>query len=450
MPGDVEKTICPECEEEYQALGVHWARSKVCDHAVPGVRDEAVLDGLMFIGGALNNRQRQDANCSVSIVHHDRDVLNWIADELGVLVASISEFDKAGSVEHHGQPPNQSLYDLRTRSLPALNKYYGWYDRDDNRTVPENVRVRPPLLKTACLLAGRPMDDRPGMYLSLRRTSPSPVTVHRVFGGYGPRIIRNSDGGYVLRIQNTTDLCNDLAPWPAFARDRFDAARYDEGRIVCPQCGGRFRERTHLCEYVQDGKVVRDADASPGGSREIVEVEGMRARVRTSDEELERYVSWTARDCTTALLDEYESAGRFPTNGEYAQEQEGREDLPSLSTLYARFGDRDGWLAAMHSHPAEASILAADEDPPESTLEKERRLYEYYGDRLPDKEQADVKAVIVDGESVPEQAADRSISRKVAYKNVRRGRKRLREAAKEDGIQWAPSLEDSEFPLPGP
>jgi len=447
MSDDTKKATCPDCDEEYSHLGIHWARSKDCDYPVPALSDEAVLDGLMFVGGSLNNRLRPDANCYLSTVHHDQDVLDWIADELDVLVSSITEFDKTESIDYHGRRPDRPLWELRTRSLPALDKYYGWYDREDNRTVPEDVQVRPLLLKTACLLAARPMDDRPGMYLSLRRTSPPPVTVHRVFGGYGPRIIRSGDGGYVVRIQNATDLCNDLAPWPHFARDRFDADRYDEGLVVCPRCGGRSRRRTHLCEYVEDGEVVREEDASPGGSRETVEVEGMRARVRTSDEELVRYVSWTAEDCITALLDEYESAGRFPTNPTYVREQEGNEDLPSISTLYARFGDRDGWLAEMRSYPSDPSILEAGEEPPKTVLEQERHLYEYYGDRLPEKEQADVKAVIVDGETVPERASERGISRKVAYKNVRRGRERLREIAEDDGIEWAPRVDD-DHPLP--
>lgn len=402
----------------------------------------------MVVGGALNNRRRPDANCYVSTVHHDRAVLEWIADKLGVLVASITEFDQTGSIDYHGRRPDRPLWELRTRSLPALDKYYVWYDRDDTRTVPKDVQVRPLLLKTACLLAARPMDDRPGMYLSLRRTSPPPVSVHRVFGGYGPRIIRNSDGGYVVRIQNATDLCNDLAPWPPFARDRFDADRHDEGRVVCPRCGGRFRTRPHLCAYVKDGDVVRDEDASPGGRREVVEVEGMRARVRSdNDEDLVRYVSWTAEDCITALIDEYGSAGRFPTNPEYGREQEGREDIPSISTLYARFGDRDGWLAEMRSHPSEPSLLGDNEEPPETILEQERHLYDYYGERLPEKEREDVKAVLMDGQSVPERATDRGISRQVAYKNVRRGRERLREFAERDGIEWAAPT-TAEFPLP--
>ena len=148
MPDDTETETCPDCEEDYSHLGIHWARSKDCGYPVPALNDEAVLDGLLFVGGSLNMRHR-DANCYVSTVHHDREVLEWIADELGVLVASITEFDKAESIDYHGRRPDGPLWELRTRSLPALDKYRGWYDREDNRTVPQDVQVRPLLLKTA-------------------------------------------------------------------------------------------------------------------------------------------------------------------------------------------------------------------------------------------------------------------------------------------------------------
>lgn len=349
MGDEIDQTICPDCDEPYEKLGLHWAASKDCTYPVLTPSEEAILDGLLFVGGTLNNRHR-DANCYVSIVHHDRAALEWIAEQLGVIAASITQFDQAGSIDYYGDAPNQSLWEFRTRSLPTLSTYVTWYDPVDKRTVPDDVQVRPLMLTTACLLAARPMDDRPGLYLSLRRTSPPPVTVHRVFGGYGPRIIRTDDGGYVVRIQNSTDLCNDLAPWPAFARDCFDASQFNEGRIACPRCGGRFRTRTHLCEYVADGEVVLEEDASPGGSRELITVEGMRAQPQLVDlDEVVRYEHWDREECRDALLEEYGSADAFPPNEAYERARQGRDDLPSLSTLYRRFGERAAWLQAMES-----------------------------------------------------------------------------------------------------
>jgi len=343
MLDDTEKKTCPECKGDYSHLGIHWARSKDCGYPVPARSDEAVLDGLMFIGGSLNNRQRPDANCYVSIVHKDKEALDWIADQLGALAASVTEWS-GENVDYHGGEPVDQLWEFRSRSLPALGKYYSWYNREEDRTVPEDITVRPRLLKTACLLAAKPMEDRPGLYLSLRRSSPPPVAVHRIFGGYGPRIIRSEDGGYVVRIQNSTDLCNDLGPWPGFSRGRFDANQFDEGRISCPQCGGRFRTQTHLCERVEDGSVVRIEDASPGGTREMIEVEEMRARPRLFDGEPARYITWTESDCLAALSDTFETPSEFPSNEEYESQYSGRDDMPSLATLYRRFGSREGWI----------------------------------------------------------------------------------------------------------
>lgn len=372
MSDDAEKVACPECDEAYQSLGGHWARSKDCDYPPLALSDEAVLDGLMLVGGTLRNRH-VDANCYISIVHADRDVLEWVADELGVLAASITEFDQAGSVDYYGADPERPLWEFRTRSLPALDKYYGWYDADGSRTVPEDVSVDPLLLKTACLLAARPMDDRPGLYLSLQRTSPPPVTVHRVFGGYGPRIVRPDEDGYVVRIHNSTDLCQDLAPWPAFATDRFDPEQFDEGRIICPRCGGRFRTGPHVCEHVEDGEVVRVEDAEPGGASEIDEVDGMRARIKHTEDVGARYVYWSREDCVEALRQWFGGREYIPTNPVYERVQRGNDDLPSLSTLYARFGDRESWLEAVGEAdgdgPADADGEATDTASPNAFLE---------------------------------------------------------------------------------
>jgi ribosomal protein L40E len=324
---DADTAVCPECETEYVSLGSHWARSQTCDYPVPALDDLAILDGLMVVGGALNNRQR-DANGYLSIVHHDKPVLEWIADELDVLVASITEFNQAESIDYHGSGPTTSHWELRTRSLPALAQYARWYDGDNTRTVPEDITVRPLTIQTACLLAARPLADRPRLALSLRRTSPPPLVIHRLFAGYGPRIIRSQDGGYVVRLYNTTDLCREFAPWPRCAGDRFDATHFNEPQSVCPDCGGRFPTRTHQCVRCADGAVIRsEATGAP--------IEGARSH------------RWPSSACFDALRAEYGTASAFPSNAAYNRRQRGRDDLPSLSTLYARFGDRAAWLQAL-------------------------------------------------------------------------------------------------------
>lgn len=326
-PAETDTSRCPECENEYVSVGSHWARSSTCDYPVPAIDDIAILDGLMVVGGSLNNRPR-DVNGYLSIVHHDKPVLDWIAAKLGILVASITEFDQAGSIDYHGSNPATPLWELRTRSLPALDRYDRWYDSDDTRTVPEDVTVRPLLVQTACLLAARPQADRPGLALSLRRTSPPPIAVHRVFAGYGPRIIRTQDGGYVVRLHNATDLCTDLAPWPRVARDRFAAEQFTEATVVCPRCGGRFPTRSHLCVRLDEGTVVRSKVDEPA-------IEGVRSH------------RWSRTACLDALLAEYGTASAFPANAAHDHRQRGRDDLPSLTTLYARFGNRAAWIQAL-------------------------------------------------------------------------------------------------------
>jgi len=442
-----EGDLCPECEGyRGKKLGLHWARSKDCDYPPLSLDDEAILNGMFFVGGSLNGR-KLDSNCYASIVHHDLDVLEWMAEHLGVLAASITEFDQSGSVEYYGGEPKQTLWEFRTRSLPALDSYLQWYDHDDNRTVPDDITARPLMLKTACLLAARRMSDRPGIYLSLRRTQPSEMAVQRVFEGYAPRIRKSSDGGYVVRLYNSTDLCKDLSPWPTFARDRFDADSINEGQLRCRYCGGRFRTAEHVCHRIEGGKVVRVDGEESEGIETVVHQEGGRAWLSERESDGPRMVEWTQEECIRALLKEYQSVGRFPTNPDYNDTQKGREDLPSLATLYARFGRRGRWIDAMRTEALPVSILEPGERQPETLIDKDRRLLTYYEDVLPDKERIDVNAVLVDGVSIPEQGNKREISRKVVHKNVRRARQRFRELASADGIAWAPGT-GQEYPLP--
>lgn len=53
MSEESEKVTCPDCDEEFTHLGIHWARSKECDYPILALSEEAVLDGLMFAGGSL-------------------------------------------------------------------------------------------------------------------------------------------------------------------------------------------------------------------------------------------------------------------------------------------------------------------------------------------------------------------------------------------------------------
>jgi len=54
---DGQGELCPDCGE-YRGtnLGIQWARSKDCSYPVLSVTEEAILDGLMFVGGSAQLR----------------------------------------------------------------------------------------------------------------------------------------------------------------------------------------------------------------------------------------------------------------------------------------------------------------------------------------------------------------------------------------------------------
>lgn len=209
---DDDRERCHDCDDPYTALGTHWARSSECSYPVLSVADEQLLDGLMVVGGRLAHRDR-DTNPYIAIVHSDRDVLEHLADELGVVASGVSEYHRSETADG-----DEQLWRLRTRSLPALDRYRGWYD-GDGRAVPDDVEPSPRLLRTVCLLAARQPSDRSGLYLSLRRTRPDETVVERLFGDYRPRVVTTAEGGHVVRLLDGDGLATDLAPWPTVAPD---------------------------------------------------------------------------------------------------------------------------------------------------------------------------------------------------------------------------------------
>lgn len=263
---DEEKDICPQCEERFRSLGTHWSRSSECSYPLPTDEELAILDGLMLAGANLANRHRKGANPYLRIVHRSLDVLEWLADELGraAWVAHIDTLDaEQASPDVYGDVADvdERLTVFRTRSNPHLGTLAEWY-RDDERVVPERVLEArpPPLLRTVVGCKGRAASDRPRTHVTLSTTQPTDRAIHRLFDGYAPRINHGSSS-FLVRFQNTAKLLADLGPWPSPLATRLSPAG-TEPETVCPRCNGRFRKRTHICERIVDGEVVRIEDAS--------------------------------------------------------------------------------------------------------------------------------------------------------------------------------------------
>lgn len=284
------KDLCPQCEQFFTKLGTHWSRSSECSYPLPTDEEQAILDGLMLSGANLANRHRDDANSLLRIVHHDRDVLEWVASVLGgaAWVATIESYDVERSSPHvyADVADPTDLFVLRTRANPHLDRLVEWY-RGDERVVPdrvlESLRARRPLCRTVVALKGRRAPDRPRIHLTLSTTRPSETAVHALFASYAPRVNHGSSS-YVVRLYNSTDLLVGLGPWPACVRARLHPDTLTEPEVVCPRCNGRFRKRTHVCERRIDGEVVRVEDASTETRQgERPHIEGLRARPRYED-----------------------------------------------------------------------------------------------------------------------------------------------------------------------
>ena len=107
--------------EELRAVGLpkHYRFELTLDDSA--IDMEYYTRGLIGVGASP--AETVDYYIYVNIVHKNKQALDWIADQLGALAASVTEWS-GESVEYYGGEPVGQLWEFRTRSLPALDKYY--------------------------------------------------------------------------------------------------------------------------------------------------------------------------------------------------------------------------------------------------------------------------------------------------------------------------------------
>jgi len=125
-------TICPECDDEYERVASHWARS-ACGYPEISAEQRAVLDGLV-LGGA-NVDLGGGSNCRLLASTVSSELAEWTAEQLGWLHHG-TRTDHSDAAEH------QDLYRVRTPAHPAINRYERWGD-GDSRVPPEDYELTP-------------------------------------------------------------------------------------------------------------------------------------------------------------------------------------------------------------------------------------------------------------------------------------------------------------------
>lgn len=142
---------CPDCEETFEGLGVHWRHNP--SHR-PDVSDEQldILTGIMMSDGSIEPR----GNPNISISSVNKEYLTYVDYKLGCLSCGVkfqrtasqsAELSRSSGLSQNAKAENYSdVYRLRTRTHPKFNKYVEWYD-ESGKTWPKNIELSPIMLK---------------------------------------------------------------------------------------------------------------------------------------------------------------------------------------------------------------------------------------------------------------------------------------------------------------
>lgn len=136
-------TLCQECGETYKAIGQHWS-GKQCSHPQISNYQDDIIKGLMLGDGSL---YRTTKNASMYVSSTNRDFLEWIDSEMGVMCTGnynvVTEEDHLEYAEDHGsiQPNSQykDVWTIKLRAHPYFNQYREWYGEKNGRQVVMDV-----------------------------------------------------------------------------------------------------------------------------------------------------------------------------------------------------------------------------------------------------------------------------------------------------------------------
>lgn len=189
---DVE---CPQCGDEYQRLGHHWAVSSDCDYPdVPETWRE-ILTGI-FMGDGTRHFPPSAANARLQVTNISEPFLRHLCIELGWLTTGVRL--KRTSAEIREQNRKSSLpriaslnyevrdqYELSTRRHPWLNRFDDWYTASGKR-FPHDLELTPLVLKYwyVCdghLLWGSSGHTRPQVWIRATNEASRPALIHGLF-----------------------------------------------------------------------------------------------------------------------------------------------------------------------------------------------------------------------------------------------------------------------------
>jgi hypothetical protein len=226
--------VCPDCGLLFSNLNSHWAGETDCEYPAPTQRQEDILLALV-LGGAYINKTGPEKLPHLMLDSTNREFLDWLDDELGILTSHITERASAEdartrlSAEFDTSPKEtRDVYRFQTRGLPYFESIEDWASRRgdaDRRLSPPGVTRSLILLKTMYLHRGSTVDytqsDETQVVIRMGRVAASDETMLELFEPFDGRLRQYTSEFRVLVIGDTEQFFEYVGEPPAFAVDQW-------------------------------------------------------------------------------------------------------------------------------------------------------------------------------------------------------------------------------------
>lgn len=145
--------ICHSCDNEFERLSSHWARSSDCTHPKISAKQKEVLTGVLMGDGSVD---RSSNNPRFSCSSVQKEYLEYLDSlfpiiGLGVKLHRTAEqcverdidsgFNKSAKEENYSD-----IYRWRTMCHPDIQQFSNWYNSGE-KSFPKQLSLTPTILK---------------------------------------------------------------------------------------------------------------------------------------------------------------------------------------------------------------------------------------------------------------------------------------------------------------
>jgi hypothetical protein len=148
----MEEVSCPECGNNYEAIGIHW-NSSPSHRPKLTQKQKEVITGLLMGDGSIN---RSSKTPFLEVNMTSKKYLEYVDDIFRILSTGVryrisakdmAENDRERDFNSDAKEKNYSdQYRLKTRSHPQLQQFAEWYSTG-KKVWPEDINLTPTVLK---------------------------------------------------------------------------------------------------------------------------------------------------------------------------------------------------------------------------------------------------------------------------------------------------------------